>query len=162
MVMISLFSAVDLPIGMGIHAVGRMMLPNVTAAVIYLGIFPITYLAMKNGASAVVGYFIFVATTPFILGVDLWILHKYTDFSIVYFCKKVILPVVGVGMLSILVPVAICLFYRANGFSDLLFKVLIDVIYVSFVVFFTIVPAEFRKRFLRFFKRDASNCNCII
>lgn len=149
MLILSMFSAIDLPVGMGIHAVGKMMLPNLTAAVIYLGIFPVTYIAMKMGASAVVGYTVFVITTPFILLVDMLILRKYTGFSIRQFIKSVLIPLFFVMVLAMSVPAVINLFYTGGTVLDVLVKCFIGAVYAALVVFFTAVPKEIRKKVLR-------------
>lgn len=149
MALLSLFSAIDMPVGMGIHAVGKMKLPNLTAAVIYLGIFPIAYIAMKMGASVVAGYVIFVITTPFILLVDLLILRKYTGFSIRQFIKSVLLPLVIVATLAVVIPVAISYLYRGDSTFDILVRCVLDAAWAVLVIFFTIAPKEFRNKIFR-------------
>jgi O-antigen/teichoic acid export membrane protein len=88
-----LYISIDEPIGMGIHAVGRMRLPNLTSAFFYLSVFPLTWLAFKLGAGPISGYCIYMAFTPFILLVDLIILRSYSGFSIHHFFINVLIPV---------------------------------------------------------------------
>lgn len=153
MAILSLFAAVDMPVGMGIHAVGRMRLPNLTAAIIYLGIFPITYIAMKMGASAIAGYAVFVITTPFILLADLLILRSYSGFSIRQFLRTVMLPLGFVTVLALIVPVIVALFYTRDNTFDILLKCLLDAIYVITVVFFVAVPRNLRSKLFHRFIR---------
>lgn len=87
-----LFQSIDLPVGMGIHAVGRMRLPNITSAILYLSVFPISWVAFKLGASPIMGYCIYLMFTPIILVVDLLILHKYCGFKIANFVRTVLCP----------------------------------------------------------------------
>ena len=56
MVLLQTFcQAIDMPIGDGIQAVGKMRLPSLTTSVVYLAIFPLTWIALKLGASPVAG-----------------------------------------------------------------------------------------------------------
>lgn len=84
-----LFQGIDFPVGDGIHAFGRMKLPNITSSIAYLSVLPITYIALKLGASPVVAYIVSILTFPVALGCDLWILNKYSGFNIKYYLKKV-------------------------------------------------------------------------
>ena len=72
--------AVDFPIGTGIHAVGKMKLPNITSAFIYMMILPISYLVIEMGASPDFIYIIIVCVYPLALFMDLYILNLYTNF----------------------------------------------------------------------------------
>ncbi|MBQ8607165.1 MAG: hypothetical protein IJ417_03125 [Bacteroidaceae bacterium] len=89
--------AMDAPIGTGIHAVGRMRLPNLTSAFIYMMVLPVSYVAVKLGSSPEIAYVITVCTYPLALCMDLYILHKYTCFPCVRFFKEAIgLPILFV------------------------------------------------------------------
>ena len=89
-----LVQAIDYPIGAGIHAVGRMKLPNITSSIIYMMILPISYIAIKMGASPEIAYIITVSVYPLALLMDLYIIHKYTHFPAFSFLKKAtLLPI---------------------------------------------------------------------
>ena len=78
-IMLSTFcSAVDRPVGIGIQAVGKMKLPNLTVSLLYISIFPIGYIMMKLGAGPITSYIVYVSIAPIILLVDLLILRHYT------------------------------------------------------------------------------------
>ncbi len=94
-----LFQSIDYPIGMGIHAVGKMRLPNLTSALIYFSVFPLTYICFKFGVGVLAGYCVYLAFAPFILLLDLFILKKYTGFSIFVFFRTVLIPLLIILMI---------------------------------------------------------------
>ena len=86
-----LIQAVDFPIGTGIHAVGKMKLPNITSAFIYMAILPISYIAIKLGASPTIAYILVVCVYPLAMFMDLYIIRKYTGFPSVMFITEILL-----------------------------------------------------------------------
>lgn len=99
-----MITAIDGPIGRGIHAFGRMKLPNLTSAIIYLMVLPISYVVLKLGANPITIYIVIVLVYPFALFCDLFILHKYSNISIIFFVKNVILKVILLTLLISVVP----------------------------------------------------------
>ena len=88
-----LIQAIDLPIGAGIHAVGKMRLPNITSSLIYMAILPISYFAVIMGALPNITYIIVVCVYPLALIMDLYILHRYTGFPLKEFVgRNILLP----------------------------------------------------------------------
>ncbi|MCF0197048.1 MAG: hypothetical protein HUK03_07470, partial [Bacteroidaceae bacterium] len=87
----TLVVGIDIPVGRGIQAYGRMKLPNLTSAFVYMSILPISYVAMKLGASAYIVYWITITAYPGALLCDLWILHKYSGFGVWTFIKDVVI-----------------------------------------------------------------------
>lgn len=86
----TMIASIDSPIGQGIHAYGKMKLPNLTSALIYLSILPISWLAMHMGASPIVAYWVTVLVYPFAMACDLWILNKYSGFDVLHFLRDVV------------------------------------------------------------------------
>ncbi len=86
-----LIQSMDFPIGTGIHAVGKMKLPNITSSFIYMTILPISYIAIKSGASPEVAYVMMVAVYPIAMLMDLYIIKKYTGFMVSEFLFRVVL-----------------------------------------------------------------------
>lgn len=103
----TLFSAIDYPVGMGIQAVGKMKLPNLTVSIIYLLVFPLTYIFLKLGAGPITSYVIYIASAPFILLVDLLIFRKYTGFDILLFVRNTLFPLLKVIIISIFIVLPI-------------------------------------------------------
>lgn len=77
--------SMDFPVGAGIHAVGKMKLPNLTSSFIYMMILPVSYIAIKLGASPQIAYLIIICVYPLALLVDLMILRKYSGFNVKHF-----------------------------------------------------------------------------
>ena len=85
-----MIQAMDFPLGAGIHAVGKMKLPNITSSIIYMMILPISFIFIKLGASPEIVYIIVISVYPLAMLTDLLIIHKYTDLSIWRFLKEVV------------------------------------------------------------------------
>lgn len=86
-----LIQAIDLPIGTGIHAVGKMKLPNITSAFIYMAILPISYFIIQFGASPTIAYVVIVNVYPMAFLMDLYIINKYTHFPVCdYLCRSIL------------------------------------------------------------------------
>ena len=154
MMLNALCAAVDYPVGMGIQAVGKMKLPNLTVSLLYLSIFPIGYLAMKLGAGPVVSYAVYIAVAPIILLADMLILKKYTGFSIGLFLKEVVLPIVFVLAVSLIVPAILSFVHIPDSFWSTLLAVAVDALYVCLVIFFIGLPKSLRDKMLgKLFKK---------
>ena len=87
-----LVQAVDFPVGAGLHAVGKMKLPNITSAFIYMAILPVSYFTIKLGASPSIVYVVIVSVYPLAYFMDLYIMKKYTQFPVYNCLCKIILP----------------------------------------------------------------------
>lgn len=85
-----LVQSLDFPIGTGIHAVGRMKLPNITSAFIYMMILPISYIGIKLGASPEITYVLIICVYPLAMFMDLYIIQKYIGFNTKVFLLEVL------------------------------------------------------------------------
>lgn len=142
----NLFHAIDYPVGSGIQAVGKMKLPNLSTAFIYMIVFPLTYFAFKLGASPFAGYLIFISCTPFVLLVDLLILRKYTGFNIKQYVFQSLLPIFQVFILALIVPILVEMFIHIDGvFISTLTKGFISLIYTATIVFFIGLSSNMRE-----------------
>lgn len=107
--------AIDSPIGGGIHAYGKMKLPNITTSFIYLSVIPISYIAMKLGANPTVTYIVIVSVYPFALACDLWILNKYSQFNVPVYLRDVVLKgLIFIFVASVIPWILTC--YMHEGF----------------------------------------------
>jgi hypothetical protein len=102
----------DFPIGSGIHAVGKMKLPNMTSAFIYMAILPISYIAIQLGASPEITYILTICTYPLAMFMDLYIINKYTGFNVWQFLVGVVLKSV-----AFIIFTAIVSYYVADNIS---------------------------------------------
>lgn len=131
----TLCSAVDYPVGMGIQAVGKMKLPNLTVSLVYLFIFPIGYLAMKMGLGPIISYAIYIAISPIILMIDLLILKRYTGFSIKTYMEDVIKPIILIAIICILPIIVLSSLGQVEGIWQILLKTAIEALWVCIVIF---------------------------
>lgn len=140
----TLFSAIDYPVGMGIQAVGRMKLPNLTVSIIYLAVFPVTYVFLKFGAGPITSYVVYIASAPFILLVDLLILRKYTGFDIFLFLRNTLFPLLKVISLSIIMVIPISIWGEDAGLLTILCKTIAMALCVCVSAFVFGLPKEIK------------------
>ena len=136
-----LFYAIDGPIGIGIQSVGKMKLPNLLSGIVYVAIFPITYVVLKLGGSPITSYVVSIVSTPIILILDFCILKKYTSIKISTFINKVVLKVTLVAMLSLVIPI-ILYFTVSGGHATTVVLFFIDLVYVALVIFLLGIPRD--------------------
>lgn len=99
-----IIQAIDLPIGTGINAVGKMKLPNLTSALVYMLILPVSYLIMRLGANPTATYIVVNVCYPVAFGFDIWILNKYIGFPVTNFLKDVCLKVIVITVTVSIIP----------------------------------------------------------
>lgn len=147
MVLLQTFcQAIDMPIGDGIQAVGKMRLPSLTTSVVYLAIFPLTWIALKLGASPVAGYFVYIAVTPLVLAIDIAILCHYVGFNYRTYISKALVPLFVVSCISSIFPFMLNVFWVDSDVLSTIIKSVLDGIYVLVVCFYVGVPKHLRKR----------------
>lgn len=143
-----LFQAIDLPVGMGIHAVGKMRLPNLTSAFFYLSVFPITYLVFKLGSGPITGYCVYLAFMPIVMLVDVLILRKYSGFSIRRFFMEVFAPIAIVTVLSSLLSVLVVRLIAQEGLFFFIIRCALSFLSVASIAFFVGSPKAMRTKVL--------------
>ena len=129
------FKAIDFPIGSGIHAFGRMKLPNITSSIVYLSALPIIYVCLYFGASPVIAYIILCIVYPVALCFDLWILNKYSGFNIKDYFYKVPLKSITLILCAALLPTVITC-NMESGWTRFLLSVLSCVVCSSILIFY--------------------------
>lgn len=143
-----LFTAIDLPVGQGITAVGRMKIPALLTASIYFAIFPLTILFIKLGAGPTISNIVFMGLTPVILGLDLWVLWKYTGFDWRYFMKHVVCRIILLLVISLSISYGISIILPLHGFIKTLLSCLLSFGVVTIVVWNFGLNSEIRTRVL--------------
>ena len=134
--------SIDFPIGAGIHAIGKMKLPNLTSSLIYMIILPISYGAIKMGASPTITYIMIVSVYPLALFMDLYILKKYAGFRIVSFLKKDIARAFSFVLLSFFITQYI-ISHIELSFIRLVFTISISsIIFISSIYFWGLTDGE--------------------
>lgn len=131
-----LIQAIDFPIGTGIHAVGKMKLPNITSAFIYMMILPISYIAIKMGASPEIAYVMIICVYPLALLMDLYILNKYTAFPGIRFLVHTVLRSVIFILLTASIVGYITLYTMAPQFPRLVMTTVVSCLCFIPLVYF--------------------------
>lgn len=143
-----LLKSIDLPIGDGIQAVGKMKLPNITSAIAYFAVLPTIYIALSLGASPVMAYIITCMSYPLALVCDLWILRKYTGFDIPFYCRDILARLLIIIIISAVLPTVIT-FYMPFGFLRFALSVSICVLCSCIVIFYYGLNKEMRYKVVR-------------
>ncbi len=146
-----LVQAIDFPVGMGIHAYGKMKLPNLTSTMVYLMALPITYVALKMGATPVIAYVTLVCVYPVALIFDLWILHKYSGFDVTQYCIQVPLRTIGIALLALVIPFLIQQ-YMPHSLQRFFLVALTTFVCTTLLIFYVGLSASMRTRILRTIK----------
>lgn len=127
--------SMDFPIGAGIHAVGKMKLPNLTSAFIYMAILPICYIIIKIGATPELAYIVIVCVYPIAMFMDLYIINKYTQFPVWNFIKNVIIKSsIFIVFTYIVVRIIITNYFEPN-FIRLLFSTISSCLIFTLIVY---------------------------
>ena len=139
--------SIDAPVGMGIHAVGKMRLPNCTTAIVNFLNFPIVYIVMKLGANPIVSYSFTLTVIPINICIDLLILRKYTGFSVKAFIWKALVPIIYITAVGALVPIIIS-FQLPNSVIWTILKCIVSAIYIAIVIFLLGLSKNMRNKIL--------------
>lgn len=139
--------SIDAPVGMGIHAVGKMKLPNCTTAIVNFLNFPIVYLVIKLGANPIVSYCFTLTALPINICIDLFILKRYTGFAVTDFVRKALIPIAYIAIIGAVLPIAISYFLPDTIIITIL-KCVISAIYVAVVIFFLGLSERMRNKVL--------------
>ena len=144
-IIILMIQSIDYPIGNAIHAYGKMKLPNLTASIVYMTALPISYIAMKLGATPVIAYIVFSIVYPAALICDLWVLHKYSGFNRSDFFINVILKGTGIFTISFIVPATIY-FLMESSFIRLSLICISSIIISSITIFYLGLNKDTRQK----------------
>lgn len=140
-----LIQSMDFPIGTGIHAIGKMKLPNITSSLIYMTILPISYIAIKSGASPEVVYVMIVAIYPIAMIMDLNIIKKYTGFKVCEFLLKVVLKSIMLIACAAIITYNIANYVVDEGFLRVVMTVLISSFIFSLLIYLFGLTQEDKK-----------------
>lgn len=146
------FYCLDYPIGMGIHAVGKMKLPNLSSAFLYLSVFPLTWIIYHLGGSPVLGFCVFICFTPIIMSVDLYILNKYTNFNVKRFIIETLLPVLSVSCVSVTISILIAKIISGVHFTYTLVNVFLSGLTTLIIVYHYGLSSSMRKEIIKVVK----------
>ena len=97
-------SPLDYPLGMLIHASGKMKWPSIVVAVPLISIFFVSYFLLKQGYSPVSVYIASAIIYLWKNGTDLYFAHKYSGISVLRVLKDVYLNVIIGGAIMFVIP----------------------------------------------------------
>lgn len=117
------------------HASGMIKMPNLTSGIILLLFLPITYIALKLGASPVMVFIINVIPWFFECYFDTYYAQKYTGFSQKRFYKEVYVRVFLVLIVSFLSVYLLNSLLCFTGFLNFAKNVFLSIIIVSLFVY---------------------------
>lgn len=150
-----MFQAIDYPVGYGIHAVGKMKLPNLTSSFIYMSILPICYLAIKFGANPIAAYLLSICVYPLAFVCDILILRHFTKISILRFLKEVPLKTCVIIAITAILPTYIHL-NMESGFVRLLTVCVVSFVISACLIYKFGLGIEARQQLLVFIKSRLS------
>ena len=135
--------AIDFPIGTSIHAVGKMKLPNITSAFIYMAILPISYITIQFGASPSIIYVVIVSVYPMAFLMDLYIIKKYTQFPVFNYLRRIILPSIVFIIITFLITNCVVVGLFSPSFWRVVFTtILSSAIYIPLIYFLGLTSGE--------------------
>lgn len=129
----SAWSPCNFPVGMLIHASGRMKWPSIWASVIIL-IFPISYILLKAGCSPVAVYIASAIIWLYLNGCNLYFANQYTYLSIKMVLHKVYFNVIAGGAVMFIIPYIISE-QMESGWSRFLVVSSVSLITSALVIF---------------------------
>lgn len=97
-------SPLDYPLGMLIHASGKMKWPSIVVVVPLISIFFVSYFLLKQGCSPVSVYIASAVIYLWKNGTDLYFAHKYSGISVARVLRQVYLNVLMGGAIMFIVP----------------------------------------------------------
>lgn len=142
------FKAIDFPIGNGIHAFGKMKLPNITSSIAYISVLPLTYLFLYLGASPIIAYIIACISYPLALVCDLWILNKFSGFRIGYYLLNVPLKSIFIILMSAIPPTLVSCSLN-DGWINLILTTMVSIFFSTFLVFYVGLDIDMRQKVVR-------------
>lgn len=149
------FRAIDFPIGYGIHAFGKMKLPNITSSIAYISVLPLTYVFLRLGATPIIAYVVACVSFPLAMACDLWILSKYSGFDIRHYLLHVPLKSILIIFLSAVLPAVVARLLD-DGWLNLILTIAASVCASSLLIFYIGLDAEMRGKVVRKVKYKVS------
>ncbi len=144
----SLFLSLDRPFVTGIYATGEMKIANLTSGLLYLLVFPISFLLLENGAKSYSVFIVALLMQPFILLIDILIFRKFTKYEVGVFLSSVFLRCMIVFGLSFIISTIIT--HNLNiGFLRLFISIIVSFISTTILCIVIGVNAEERNEIKR-------------
>lgn len=128
-------SPLDYPVGMLIHASGKMKWPSLVTAVPLFSIFFVSWVLLKMGYSPVSVYVISAVFYLWKSGADLYFAHKYSGISVSQVLRQAYLNVILGGAIMFIIPYLVSR-QMDSGWVRFLIVGTVSVITSAVVIFF--------------------------
>ena len=145
----SLSMAIDAPLGNSIHAVGRMKWPNLSTALVNMCVFPMTYIAFAFGGHPAWGYILHICSVLICTGIDLFMVKRFINFPVMRFINSAILPVWGMFLLTLVVPVTVRYYIGNDSPLATIGCCSISLVTTLVMIFFIGLPDYMREKMLK-------------
>lgn len=99
---------------MSFHAIGRIKTGNIICGTIMILALPIGYMLLKIGMPAESVFWTIIATNIINIVLTLIIMKGYVNFSMSLLFKGTFLPVIIVGLLTVIAPIVICRYFSSG------------------------------------------------
>lgn len=137
MIMQSLISSYQRPLGMAIYSCGKMKLPNLTSSIIYLAVIPISIVILHIVKSPEIPLIISCIVFPLTMITDLIILKNYINFPIKKFIKNALLKIVTIFLITY-IPLYIFnhYYFSKQTFGIFIVSTIISELYIIMTIFY--------------------------
>lgn len=136
---------------MSYHAIGRIKTGNIIGGSLMIAALPISYVALKCDCPAF-AVFIIIFIVNFIQMIFGWyIIHRYIQFKWNQLLKGVYAPCLFIGVLSLILPLTLR-FQLDEGWSRLIFLILVSICEISVLTLFIAMNKQERKKIYEIIK----------
>jgi len=136
--MISLIDMLNAPISMVMLASGRIKWYNSATSFIGLITIPLTYFALKWGASPYVAFLVSLITTLANQTTSVYIMGKETGITVLQYVKNILYPLMGLIAITMLPAIFICNFIK-EGYSRLCLVLVIMPIITIITIYYVLL-----------------------
>lgn len=130
----SLITTISRPLVTGIHAIGKMKIPNLVSGTVLLMIVPVSYLLLYMGFTVIHVYLACLIPWLFELCFCIYFVNRHLTCSICYFISKVLLKVLLMFILLSLCPLVIH-WLMPNGLLRVLAVVIIGELWAISIIY---------------------------
>lgn len=155
-VLTSFLNNLNAAVSIVVHASGKMRNYQVITSIIVLSAIPLSYVALKLGASPESSLWITFLTMVIVQMVSLFILRGIIDFSILAYFKRVLLPIAYVIVTTIWVPVVLNIVITP-GIYQLISVLFLSMLITCFSIYFVGLDKSERDLVYSFIKRFLPN-----
>ena len=148
MVLINLTDSLSTPVAISIQATGKVKVPQLITGSILIAILPVSYIALKIGAPAETVFWIHLSSAIIAQISRVVMLKNRTSFSVRYYFKEVISPILSVVVIVALYSYAVFLFFYNETILSLL-GISVITCSINIVIFYSIGMDRYERSIIR-------------